>query len=101
LGLLTQPGLGLLRESRSSGRVSAQPAWVMRSSYFTLPDLLVGILFVARCLIMYLPLWAEASPADQQANQKRLRDCLLLAQWLLGTIVFVVATSWAMRWHRA
>ncbi|MBC7610682.1 MAG: hypothetical protein H7228_14120 [Polaromonas sp.] len=90
LGLLIASRvLGLLRESAQAAAFGSTGLGDAVIVMFTLPDLLVGILFSGALSYVLLPLWAQQNRADQQASQKKVARLLLISGMVLGTIVFV------------
>jgi putative peptidoglycan lipid II flippase len=95
LGLLMASRLlGLLRESAQAAAFGATGLGDAVIVMFTLPDLLVGILFSGALGYVLLPEWARQTSAQQDASQKKVLRALLgiglglaLLIWLLRDVV--------------
>ncbi len=92
LGLLMASRLlGLLRESAQAAAFGATGLGDAVIVMFTLPDLLVGILFSGALGYVLLPEWARQTPAQQDASQKKV------ARALLGTGLVLALLIWLLR----
>lgn len=92
LGLLMASRLlGLLRESAQAAAFGATGLGDAVIVMFTLPDLLVGILFSGALGYVLLPEWARQTPAQQDASQKKV------ARVLLGTGLVLALLIWLLR----
>lgn len=92
LGLLMASRLlGLLRESAQAAAFGATGLGDAVIVMFTLPDLLVGILFSGALGYVLLPEWASQTPAEQDASQKKV------ARALLGIGLGLALTIWLLR----
>ena len=87
--LIASRVLGLLRESAQAAAFGSTGLGDAVIVMFTLPDLLVGILFSGALSYVLLPLWATQNRADQRASQKKVAHLLLVSGVVLGTVVFV------------
>ena len=81
--------LGLLRESAQAAAFGATGMGDAVIVMFTLPDLLVGILFSGALSYVLLPLWARQSPAQVQDSQKKIGLFLLLSGVMLGMAIWL------------
>jgi peptidoglycan biosynthesis protein MviN/MurJ (putative lipid II flippase) len=92
LGLLMASRLlGLLRESAQAAAFGATGLGDTVVVMFTLPDLLVGILFSGALGYVLLPEWARQTPAQQDASQKKV------ARTLLGIGLALALVIWLLR----
>ncbi len=90
LGLLIASRvLGLLRESAQAAAFGATGMGDAVIVMFTLPDLLVGILFSGALSYVLLPLWATQSRADQHMSQKKVAGLLLVVGVVLGGAIWL------------
>ena len=60
---------------------------------FTLPDLLVGILISGALSYVLLPAWAQQSPSQQAAGQRKIAVALVCSELVLGALVWLFKTS--------
>ena len=60
---------------------------------FTLPDLLVGILISGALSYVLLPAWAQQSPTEQAAGQRKVAYALVCGGLVLGVLVWLFRTS--------
>ena len=88
--LLLSRVLGLLRESAQAAAFGATGVGDAVIVMFTLPDLLVGMVFSGALSYVLLPLWARQSPAEQQRSQKKVAVALIVTGVLLGGIVWLL-----------
>jgi putative peptidoglycan lipid II flippase len=92
LGLLMASRLlGLLRESAQAAAFGATGLGDAVIVMFTLPDLLVGILFSGALGYVLLPEWARQTSAQQDTSQKKV------ARALLGIGVVLALLIWLLR----
>ena len=90
LGLLIASRvLGLLRESVQAAAFGSTGLGDAVILMFTLPDLLVGILFSGALSYVLLPLWVKQNRAEQQASQKKVAILLLISGMVLGAVIFL------------
>lgn len=90
LGLLVASRvLGLLRESAQAAAFGSTGMGDAVIVMFTLPDLLVGILFSGALSYVLLPLWAMQSQSELQASQKKVARLLLAAGVVLGALLWL------------
>ncbi|WP_431097791.1 lipid II flippase MurJ [Polaromonas aquatica] len=89
--LLVSRLLGLLRESAQAAAFGATGLGDAVIVMFTLPDLLVGILFSGALAYVLLPEWARQTPAQQDASQKKV------AQALIGIGLGLAVLIWLLR----
>ena len=85
--LLLSRLLGLLRESAQAAAFGATGVGDAVIVMFTLPDLLVGMVFSGALSYVLLPLWAGQSPVEQQRSQKKVAYALAVTGVLLGGAV--------------
>ena len=85
--LLASRVLGLLRESAQAAAFGSTSLGDAVIVMFTLPDLLVGILFSGALSYVLLPLWAKQSPADLRASQKKVALLLLIGGMALSLVI--------------
>ena len=88
--LLASRVLGLLRESAQAAAFGATGVGDAVIVMFTLPDLLVGVVFSGALSYVLLPLWALQSPAEQQRSQKKVAVALIGVGMLLGSLVWLL-----------
>ena len=88
--LLASRVLGLLRESAQAAAFGATGVGDAVIVMFTLPDLLVGMVFSGALSYVLLPLWALQSPAEQQRSQKKVATVLMVMGMLLGGVVWLL-----------
>ena len=88
--LLLSRVLGLLRESAQAAAFGSTGVGDAVIVMFTLPDLLVGMVFSGALSYVLLPLWALQSPAEQQRSQKRVATALMVIGVLLGGVVWLL-----------
>ena len=88
--LLASRVLGLLRESAQAAAFGATGVGDAVIVMFTLPDLLVGMVFSGALSYVLLPLWARQSPREQQRSQKKVAWVLTISGVLLGGVVWLV-----------
>ncbi len=81
--------LGLLRESAQAAAFGSTGLGDAVIVMFTLPDLLVGVLFSGALSYVLLPLWATQTPAQVQRSQKKVAGLLLLAGVGLGIAIWL------------
>ncbi len=87
--LLLSRVLGLLRETVQAAAFGSSGLGDAVIVMFTLPDLLVGILFSGALAYVLLPVWALQSQAEKQASQKKVTRVLLAGGLLLGLVVWL------------
>ena len=88
LGLLIASRvLGLLRESAQAAAFGSTGLGDAVIVMFTLPDLLVGILFSGALSYVLLPLWAKQSPSEKRSSQKKVALLLLMGGMALSLAV--------------
>lgn len=91
LGLLMASRLlGLLRESVQAAAFGSSSLGDAVIVMFTLPDLLVGILFSGALSYVLLPAWARQSAVQQAASQKKVARVLLALGLLMGAAVWLL-----------
>ena len=88
--LLASRVLGLLRESAQAAAFGSTGVGDAVIVMFTLPDLLVGVVFSGALSYVLLPLWALQSPIEQQRSQKKVAYALSLMGVLLGGLVWLL-----------
>ena len=88
--LLASRVLGLLRESAQAAAFGSTGVGDAVIVMFTLPDLLVGVVFSGALSYVLLPLWALQSPAEQQRSQKKVAVALIVMGMLLGSLVWLL-----------
>ena len=88
--LLLSRVLGLLRESAQAAAFGSTGVGDAVIVMFTLPDLLVGMVFSGALSYVLLPLWARQSPAEQQRSQKKVAFVLTITGVLLGGMVWLL-----------
>lgn len=88
--LLLSRVLGLLRESAQAAAFGATGVGDAVIVMFTLPDLLVGMVFSGALSYVLLPLWALQRPAEQQRSQKKVAMALMVMGVLLGGLVWLL-----------
>ena len=88
--LLFSRVLGLLRESAQAAAFGSTGVGDAVIVMFTLPDLLVGMVFSGALSYVLLPLWALQSPAEQQRSQKKVGYALTVIGVLLGGVVWLL-----------
>lgn len=88
--LLLSRVLGLLRESVQAAAFGATGVGDAVIVMFTLPDLLVGMVFSGALSYVLLPLWARQSPLEQQRSQKKVAWVLTISGVLLGGVVWLL-----------
>ena len=88
--LLLSRVLGLLRESAQAAAFGATGMGDAVIVMFTLPDLLVGMVFSGALSYVLLPLWAQQSPVQQQRSQKKVATVLAVVGVLLGGAVWLL-----------
>ena len=88
--LLLSRVLGLLRESAQAAAFGATGVGDAVIVMFTLPDLLVGMVFSGALSYVLLPLWARQSPAEQQRSQRKVACVLIITGVLLGSVVWLL-----------
>ena len=88
--LLLSRVLGLLRESVQAAAFGATGVADAVIVMFTLPDLLVGMVFSGALSYVLLPLWALQNPAGQQRSQRKVAYALSLIGVLLGGVVWLL-----------
>ena len=88
--LLLSRVLGLLRESAQAAAFGSTGVGDAVIVMFTLPDLLVGMVFSGALSYVLLPLWARQSPAEQQRSQKEVACVLTITGVLLGGMVWLL-----------
>jgi putative peptidoglycan lipid II flippase len=88
--LLLSRVLGLLRESAQAAAFGATGVGDAVIVMFTLPDLLVGMVFSGALSYVLLPLWAQQSPREQQRSQKKVAWMLSISGVLLGGMVWLL-----------
>lgn len=88
--LLLSRVLGLLRESAQAAAFGSTGVGDAVIVMFTLPDLLVGMVFSGALSYVLLPLWARQSPAEQQRSQKKVACVLTATGVLLGGVVWLL-----------
>lgn len=81
--------LGLGRESVQAAAFGSTAMGDAVIVMFTLPDLLVGILFSGALSYVLLPLWATQGQAARNASQKKMASILLLAGAALGGLIWI------------
>jgi putative peptidoglycan lipid II flippase len=90
LGLLILSRLlGLLRESLQAAVFGSTGLGDAVILMFTLPDLVVGVLFSGALAYVLLPLWATQNAAERKAGEKRLARLLFGSGLLLGTAIWL------------
>ncbi|RYX97694.1 MAG: hypothetical protein EOO28_02320 [Comamonadaceae bacterium] len=82
--------LGLLRESVQAAAFGASGLGDAVIVMFTLPDLLVGILFSGALAYVLLPAWALQTPVQQAASQKKVAQLLLAMGLALGLVIWLL-----------
>ena len=87
--LLLSRVLGLLRETVQAAAFGSSGLGDAVIVMFTLPDLLVGILFSGALAYVLLPVWALQSGVEKQASQKTVTRVLLAGGLLLGGVVWL------------
>ena len=88
--LLLSRVLGLLRESAQAAAFGSTGVGDAVIVMFTLPDLLVGMVFSGALSYVLLPWWALQSPAEQQRSQKKVAYALGVVGVLLGGVVWLL-----------
>ena len=88
--LLLSRVLGLLRESAQAAAFGSTGVGDAVIVMFTLPDLLVGMVFSGALSYVLLPLWARQSPAEQQCSQKKVAFVLTITGVFLGCMVWLL-----------
>ena len=88
--LLLSRVLGLLRESAQAAAFGSTGVGDAVIVMFTLPDLLVGMVFSGALSYVLLPLWALQSPAEQQRSQKKVAFVLTIMGVLSGGMVWLL-----------
>ena len=88
--LLLSRVLGLLRESAQAAAFGSTGVGDAVIVMFTLPDLLVGMVFSGALSYVLLPLWAQQSPAEQQRSQKKVAYTLSVIGVLMGGVVWLL-----------
>ncbi len=88
--LLFSRVLGLLRESAQAAAFGSTGVGDAVIVMFTLPDLLVGMVFSGALSYVLLPLWAQQSPAEQQRSQQKVAYALTIMGVLLGGVVWLL-----------
>ena len=81
--------LGLLRESAQAAAFGSTGLGDAVIVMFTLPDLLVGVLFSGALSYVLLPLWATQDAPQVQRSQKKVASLLLLAGVALGWVIWL------------
>lgn len=91
LGLLMASRLlGLLRESAQAAAFGATGLGDTVVVMFTLPDLLVGILFSGALAYVLLPQWGGQTPVQQDASQKKIARALLGIGLALALLIWLL-----------
>lgn len=91
LGLLMASRLlGLLRESVQAAAFGASGMGDAVIVMFTLPDLLVGILFSGALAYVLLPAWAQQNAAQQARSQRRVARVLLALGVAMGILIWLL-----------
>lgn len=85
--LLISRVLGLIRESVQAAAFGSTGMGDVVIVMFTLPDLLVGIFLSGALAYVLLPHWAQQSPAEKNASQKKVASVLLCVGVLLGLVI--------------
>ena len=81
--------LGLLRESAQAAAFGSTGLGDAVIVMFTLPDLLVGVLFSGALSYVLLPLWATQDAGQLQRSQKKVASCLVVGGLLLGLAIWL------------
>ena len=81
--------LGLLRESAQAAAFGSTGLGDAVIVMFTLPDLLVGVLFSGALSYVLLPLWATQDAGQVQRSQKKVASLLVLSGLLLGLAIWL------------
>ena len=87
--LLLSRVLGLLRESAQAAAFGSTGMGDAVIVMFTLPDLLVGVLVSGALYYVLLPFWAQQSPSNQAASQKKIAYSLMGGGLALGALVWL------------
>jgi putative peptidoglycan lipid II flippase len=88
--LLLSRVLGLLRESAQAAAFGSTGVGDAVIVMFTLPDLLVGMVFSGALSYVLLPLWALQSPVEQQHSQNKVAYTLSAVGVLLGGVIWLL-----------
>lgn len=81
--------LGLLRESAQAAAFGSTGLGDAVIVMFTLPDLLVGVLFSGALSYVLLPLWATQDAVQVHRSQKKVASLLVLSGLLLGFAIWL------------
>ena len=91
LGLLILSRImGLLRESAQAAAFGSSGLGDAVIVMFTLPDWVVSMVFGGALSYVLLPLWAQQSPAEQQASQQKVGRALLITSLLIGAGIWLL-----------
>lgn len=88
--LLASRVLGLLRESVQAASLGATGLGDAVIVMFTLPDLLVSMVFSGALGYVLLPLWARQQPAQLLPGQRKLARRLCITGLLLGAAIWLM-----------
>ena len=91
--LLLSRVLGLLRESAQAAAFGSTGMGDAVIVMFTLPDLLVGILISGALSYVLLPAWAQQTPNQLAAGQRKIAIALVCSGLVLGALVWLFRTS--------
>lgn len=91
LGLLVLSRvMGLFRESAQAAAFGSTGLGDAVIVMFTLPDLLVSMVFGGALSYVLLPLWAQQSEAQRHASQQKVGRVLLLTSLLMGAAIWLL-----------
>ena len=91
--LLLSRMLGLLRESVQAAAFGSTGMGDAVIVMFTLPDLLVGILISGALSYVLLPAWAQQSPSQQAAGQRKIAVALVCSGLVMGLLMWLFRSS--------
>ena len=91
--LLLSRVLGLLRESVQAASFGSTGMGDAVIVMFTLPDLLVGILISGALSYVLLPAWAQQSPSQRAAGQRKIAVALVCSGLVLGLLMWLFRSS--------
>ena len=91
--LLLSRMLGLLRESVQAAAFGSTGMGDAVIVMFTLPDLLVGILISGALSYVLLPAWAQQSPSQRAAGQRKIAVALVCNGLVIGLLMWLFKSS--------